>query len=758
MSEINRSEIRQFVVLAKSEPQVTINKHICDGLIVWYYLKKSFPNIPINDKENFWWLLSLCVICHDLGKVHSEFQLLLKKINNKWFRQRHELFSIPFIDSLNIDNSYKEIIKLVVVRHHKNFDELFSFIEHSYKSEKLNSYFLNLPDDTQMSFETEFKQHVNTNWVGELLSTYNLSIKEVVPKLPRDLILRYKQNPLKLKQDNFLQILLMIGGLKHCDHLSSAFNTEILQLNNSDFNFLSLKREKLQQNGLDFYSHQLEASQCKGNAILTAPTGSGKTETALLWLKNQMQIYGQGRVFYVLPFTASINAMYERLSKEFTSKNKVGLLHGKLSEYLDSLIELENNNISKEKKQDIYNKIKENYKTVITPIKIITPFQLLKNIFGLKGFEKGIFEWCGSYFIFDEIHAYRPDIFAQIIALIEFAVKYLNVKIFIMTATLPTFLKEILKKSLSTYSKIVANKDLCDSFIRHKVVLKEGLLTNYLDIIQRDLDNGKKVLVVCNTVEQSQLTYEKLYAKRKVLLHGKFNAFDRNIKEKELNDMNMKLLVGTQAIEVSLDIDYDIIYTELAPIDALIQRFGRVNRKNEKGICECVVFTERNKVDKYIYNNKNIIDRTLEVLAWFSESIQETELQKAIDYVYPAWEKEEKDDFDLTYIALTNLIKNLSPFIYSKTSEEDFYKQFDGIKVLPIAYETIFRTYLDKYEFIKAESLKVQISKNEFSVLIKDCAIEKREYIFDNKNNDQLIHINYFIINKKYTNELGLQI
>ena len=63
----------------------------------------------------------------------------------------------------------------------------------------------------------------------------------------------------------------------------------------------------------------------------------------------------------------------------------------------------------------------ETYKTLVTPVKVTTPFQLLKHIFGLKGFEKGIFEWCGGYFIFDEIHAYNPAVFAQIKVLLEFA-------------------------------------------------------------------------------------------------------------------------------------------------------------------------------------------------------------------------------------------------------------------------------------------------------------------------------------------------
>ncbi len=754
MDNLNKSE-----VLAKSEPQVTLKQHIQDGLIVLENLKKGFPNLPIADTEHFWHLLYLCVVCHDLGKSHSEFQRMLLGKQHKWLKQRHELYSIPFIDGLELTDSDKKLIKLVVAGHHKDYDDLFSRIEHSYKRDNGNSFMLELDNDSKLSFETEFKQHINSDYVRSLLKEFGITLNKINSDLPRKFILDYKRNPTKLEQENYLNLLLMVGAFKQCDHLSSAFISKIELLKNTDFEFLNTKRLSLQNKGYDFYAHQLESLSKEGNVILTAPTGSGKTESSFLWLKNQIRLYGQGRVFYILPFTASINAMYERLANEMGNKN-VGLLHGKLTEYLESLVERENPTISQEKRQYLTRKLKNDYRTIVTPIKVATPFQLLKNIFGLKGFEKGIFEWVGGYFIFDEIHAYQPDVFAQIIVLLEFAVKYLKVKVFIMTATLPSFLKKELETAVGFHSDISAKDELYGKFTRHKVVLLDGLLADNLNLIQYDLTMGKKVLVVCNTVEQSQSVYDYLKSNKKVLLHGSFNAFDRNKKEFDLKGPDIKLLVGTQAIEVSLDIDYDVIYTEPAPIDALIQRFGRVNRKREKGICSCYVFKERNKVDStYIYTNQDVIDRTLEVLSWFGESIQEKELQRAIDFVYPVWDEKDKEEYDFVYDALKELVKNqLLPFMYSQKSEEDFYEKFDGVKVLPAINESAFKSFLNQYEFVKAESLKVQISKKRFASFINTGIIEKRTHVFEAKNEDKLIQTKYFLINRKYTNLLGLQI
>lgn len=159
-----------------------------------------------------------------------------------------------------------------------------------------------------------------------------------------------------------------------------------------------------------------------------------------------------------------------------------------------------------------------------------------------------------------------------------------------MTATMPSFFKTELKQAIGNFTIITADETLCQQFDRHKAVLKDGLLSDNLLLIEKNLKAGKKILVVCNTVVQAQKVFKHLstFASKAVLLHGAFTGEDRTIHEKELKDGEkdkenpIKLLVGTQAIEVSLDIDYDILYTEPAPIDALIQRFGRVNRKRKK--------------------------------------------------------------------------------------------------------------------------------------------------------------------------------
>lgn len=740
------------MILAKSNPPISLDRHIRDELDISSSLKLNYTGFPVKEAGWFWHLLELCIVFHDLGKAHPDFQRLLKGEKCGWHAQRHELFSLPFIEGIDIGEEEKQLIRLVVAGHHKDFERLFRFAYQAYKELCRDDWG---DDEGKLSFNDEFSK-IDEDRVRLLLETLGVGLGRIGNGLPPHFFLDYKRNKPVLGTSHYFELLLLAGAFKQCDHMASGFITGIKTIEDADFDFLDRQRQELLAKSADFYRHQQEAADTAGNTILTAPTGSGKTESACLWLQKQFRESGKGRVFYILPFTASINAMHRRLDEEI-GNDKVGVLHGKVAEYIDSCIELQSPGISTEERSNKVKKIKENYQTLVTPFKVVTPFQLLKHLFGLKHFEKGIFEWSGGYFIFDEIHAYRPDIFAQIIVLLGYVTKYLGVKVFVMTATLPAFMRKELEQAIGGCRNIKATEALYDSFARHRVIIREGRLRDDLEAIQTNLHNQKRILVVCNTIKQAQEIFRELDAPEKRLLHGSFNAADRNRIERDLADDLIQLLVGTQAIEVSLDIDFDCIYTEPAPLDALIQRFGRVNRRKGKGVCDCIVFRERNKEDCYIYRDEEVIGRTLKALESFKDgAIEEKKLQEKIDFVYTGWNAGDKEEFDLTRNCLEEYVRNLTPFMYSSKAEEDFYEQFDGIKVLPEKHRQIFHEYLNAYEFIKAEALKVQISKRRYIALKTDNAVVSEQYVFEKKNSDELIQITYWVINRKYDRELGL--
>ncbi|MFL1682705.1 MULTISPECIES: CRISPR-associated helicase/endonuclease Cas3 [Bacteroidales] len=735
---------KEFYLLAKSEPEIPLICHIEDCLNILEQLITGFPNLPVVKKDLFWRVLAACIIFHDMGKAHDEFQKLLHKSRNKWLGQRHELFSSYFIYQSSLEKEWKDKVCYAVVGHHKSVSDLNEFVSANYLWMEDPSWAC----EGDLDFQSECGKLLQDE-VWYILKRYgyfkeNEDCIDIGKYLKQEM---GKQH--RVAHSDYFFILLLVGFLKQCDHLASAGIRKILNIYPEDFDFVYNN---------ELYDHQKKALLSTGNVILSASTGSGKTEAAFLWLVNQLHIRGQGRVFYMLPYTASINAMYERVDTAIGhDKHRVGMLHGKLMQYIEQRMSSDNSVNIEEK-----SKLIEDFKTLVTPFKIVTPFQLLKHLFGLKGFEKGIAEWSGGYFIFDEIHAYDSKTFAQIIALLQFVTRYMDVRVFIMTATLPMFMRKILADSIGKHINIVAEKSLYRKFERHRIKLHEGLLSESLDLIQRDIDRGKKVLVVCNTVEQSQNVYQNLFIpvnRRKLLLHGAFNANDKNRKEIELQNGDIQLLVGTQAIEVSLDIDYDVIYTEPAPLDALIQRFGRVNRKRLKGLCLCHVFKERNKKDLFIYD-ENVICRTLDALYIIEQRhdgiIHEDELQSLIDEVYPMWEKKQQDDYDMTLKTLTSFIdRALSPLVYDEKSEKMFYRQFDGIKVLPVDLIKEYRACLEQKSFIEADALLVSVKESRLWGLLKSEDAYEDSFYFENIK--KLGCKNVYIIKRVYDSEIGLR-
>ena len=134
----------------------------------------------------------------------------------------------------------------------------------------------------------------------------------------------------KISELEKFQNIFLSATLSICDHNASAGITNIPIIKDNNFNFLY-------NTPYEPYHHQKLSWQSQDNTLLIAPTGQGKTESSLGWLDRQLK-NRQGRAFYILPFTASINAMTKRVSsrdKGFGDESLVGLLHGKAKFFID---------------------------------------------------------------------------------------------------------------------------------------------------------------------------------------------------------------------------------------------------------------------------------------------------------------------------------------------------------------------------------------------------------------------------------------
>jgi CRISPR-associated endonuclease/helicase Cas3 len=185
------------------------------------------------------------------------------------------------------------------------------------------------------------------------------------------------------------------------------------------------------------------AANSKGNLILRAPTDSGKTEAALLWA--QLNQEKNGRLFYALPTTASVNAMYLRINHLFqdTEDRLIGLLHSRAISTLYSMFEGENSSDVKANQKAVRT-IGSLVKEMYFPFRICTPHQILHYSLRGKGWEAMLSEFPHSVFVFDEIHAYNP----KLTGLTMNTVKYLTqhgARCMFIIATLPAFIRRLRK-------------------------------------------------------------------------------------------------------------------------------------------------------------------------------------------------------------------------------------------------------------------------------------------------------------------------
>jgi CRISPR-associated endonuclease/helicase Cas3 len=170
------------------------------------------------------------------------------------------------------------------------------------------------------------------------------------------------------------------------------------------------------------------------------------------------------------------------------------------------------------------------------------------------------------------------------------------------------------------------------------------------DVLDEAILKNQKVLFVCNQVSRAQSLYQNLADRypdvQKMLVHSRYKRGRRSQLENDLRNIYNKstracIVVSTQVVEVSLDISFDLMITECAPIDSLIQRFGRINRirtNNTIGHYKPIyVLAPSDKKKDAAPYELEVLQRTYEVLP-DGTLMEEKNTQGLIDKVYPTCE------------------------------------------------------------------------------------------------------------------------
>lgn len=490
---------------------------------------------------------------------------------------------------------------------------------------------------------------------------------------------------------DFAQAVLLRGSLIQADHAASAGARA----------FSPQRWTTPPQPAGTPYPHQQQCADAgAAEVLLIAPTGSGKTEAALLWAGE-----GAPRLFYALPYRASMNAMAHRLSA-FAPPQEVGLQHGRAlqSLYRDLLAQ---GHASLDAAQEARARLNL-ARLHAYPIRVFNPYHLLQASYQLKGFEASLTDCAHARLIVDEIHAYQPERLALILPTLAFLQRHFQTRLLIMTATLPHLLREVISQSLPGLTLIEASRSTYARFRRHQIQVHEGSLEETLDSILDEAHAGKKVLVTVNTVRRARLLTRLLNGRgcQTLTLHGRFHHEDRWRLERAILSHfapdapplpKPLIVVSTQVIEVSLNLSFDTLYTDPAPLDALIQRFGRVNRRPDPSTLAPVrVFSQPTGAEaKVSVYDPALVESSLEVLrAHAGEGLDEANISEWLDQVYSGeraarWQESyerQRALFERTVLA------ELHPF---ESADEGLFQQFmtlfDGIELLPLQLEEDYR-------------------------------------------------------------------
>ncbi len=566
-------------------------------------------------------LAGLGAALHDLGKAHPHFQAKIYGEEvplHEQFPHRHELSSLGFLPLF--DRADWPALVEMVVAHHK-----------SIRQDARERGIL----DLQRLGGPWIANHL-LNWeswsadaLAVLAALHVPLVAGQVTRAEAEAALRYAVEHCRaqLRSPDWSA---WRGVLMAADHFASALQHDTDKQLAGLFAKPNLSFFQNRAGDALYPLSQTSAADERHHTLVVAPTGAGKTD----YLFRRCQ----GRVFYTLPFQASINAMFERVRKADTGG------HVRLRHAMSKLVEGRTG-------RDVAEKLLQD--KVGASVKVLTPHQLAAVAFGLPGYEAVLLDVRGCDVILDEIHTYSDKAQAMVLAIVDVLVQA-GCRLHVGTATMPTALYNEVRRWLGGPAAVYEVRlpdEVLDKFNRHEVHKiardpehPEALAATVDALLRQAFANGEKVLLICNTVVGAQAEFERLQrafpAVKAMLLHSRFRRLDRARLEEELTQKfdgqpGPCFVVSTQVVEVSLDISFDRMITDAAPLDALVQRFGRVNRRRSPetiGRLKPVHVIE--PAPKTLPYNREVVVRSYAQLP-DAALLPERDLQRCLDAVYP---------------------------------------------------------------------------------------------------------------------------
>ncbi len=654
-------------------------------LKVFFKRIKNILKLENAEEELYYKMIEDVVNFHDFGKVNSQFQID-KMLNEEIFKMEdkynisgvlgsdHSLLSASMFiayyfgkitDLIEIVETKKIVIlfeilfalSYVISKHHGNLDSFEEYIEKlsrnndenilkELKNISVSNGGILLQAFLEKETITIFFNFIET-YISERKKKENISSHEamsifVFTKMMFSLLVAsdyYSTNEFmqEIKYEDF-------GNMGNIDTIKKEYeNSEIIKSirdkekngipNDEDINNfrtkIFLEAEK-----------NLEKNKDSNIFFLEAPTGSGKSNTALN-LSLKLLSENRRKIFYVYPFNTLVEQNMNTLKNIF-GNNEEAIKNITVVNSITALTNKDSMDIPIEEYSDILmDRQFLNYPFIVT-----THVGIFNTLIGnTKEDCMPFYQLTNSVIVFDEIQAYKNTIWTEIIKILNSYAKLLNIKIIIMSATLPNLSYLLDEEEKNNISKLIENRDeyFNNTIFKNRVKVNYDLLSEqkieYEELLQHIIENSlnsqkiliefiskndaKKFYELCENNEDLNIKYEIL------LLTGEDNKARRNSIIKKINSKDKRvILISTQLIEAGVDIDVDVGYKNISGLDNEEQFLGRINRSCKKsGKAYFFYLTDAKKV----YKNSVIIENKLNL---FSDEMRDVLENKNFDVFY----------------------------------------------------------------------------------------------------------------------------
>lgn len=595
------------------------------------FQKELAPELSDEGIKLFYSLIVNVIIFHDYGKINPQFQSIkMKNTLKKWTAidcldgTKHSILSA----AIYFDYFYEKIQESLLSKDEKNMIHVFMLV---------NAYVISRHHGNLSRFEEFLEEFQPNRQLADIFSCMNQGdFTEVYHgpfcKRDRHMMNMPRQNTriyhsFLEKQSShaglYTYIRFLFSVLVSCDYYATSEYDNGIQMSafgtieNTEFATQYEQSERVKQirrlnpescvddkkdinilrNRMFYEAEQTLLKNKDTNiAFIEAPTGAGKSNLAM---NCSLKLLDKNinKIFYVYPFNTLVEQNYDTLEKIYGQTDIF-----KSIAVINSITPIPLNgtrkfweNLDKEENEKFYQKALLDRQFLNYPFILTTHVNLFQIMFGCER-EAAIsfYQLAGSVVVLDEIQSYKNVLWTEIMMFLQCYSRLLNMKIIIMSATLPKL--DMLTGNHEKVVNLIENpeKYFQDARFKKRVALSYELLypdkkTEMEELYAHVLgqaQKGRKILMEFITKTSAEMFYHMLAESGREDLQvfcmtGDDNQIDRKriLREMDTADQDKAvILVATQVVEAGIDIDMDIGYKDISKLDSEEQFIGRINR------------------------------------------------------------------------------------------------------------------------------------------------------------------------------------